>query len=70
MKIPKHLRPLARRARAQGWTITVTGSGHLKWNPPRGQAVITGSTPQRHGHGPRNARKALARAGLAASAKG
>ena len=66
MKIPKHLRPAARRARAEGWTITYTGSGHLRWRSPRGQAVITGSTPERRGHGPRNARRALARAGLGA----
>lgn len=64
MKIPKHLKQAARRARAEGWTITVTGSGHPRWSSPRGQAVITGSTPQRRGHGPQNARRALARAGL------
>lgn len=29
-----------------------------------GPAIITGSTPQRYGHGPRNARRELARAGL------
>jgi hypothetical protein len=68
VKIPKHLRQEARRARAQGWTITVTGGGHLSWRPPRGPAIITGSTPQRYGHGARNARRALAKAGL--SAKG
>jgi hypothetical protein len=64
VKIPKHLKPLARRARAEGWLITVTGSGHLRWKPPRGPYVITGATPQRRGHGPRNARRELARAGL------
>jgi hypothetical protein len=63
-KVPKHLRHLARRALADGWEITVTGSGHLRWRPPRGTAVVTGSTPERYGHGPRNARRALARAGL------
>lgn len=66
MKIPKHLRPAARMARAQGWTISVTGKGHLRWSPPSGAAVITGATPQRYGHGPRNARRQLARAGLGA----
>lgn len=68
MKIPDHLRPLARRARAQGWTITVTGSGHLRWTPPRGRPVITGSTPHRKGFGPRMERRDLERAGLGAKA--
>lgn len=66
MKIPKHLKPLARRAKAEGWTISVTGGGHLRWKPRHGPAIITGSTPQRYGHGAGNARRALARAGLAA----
>jgi hypothetical protein len=57
---------MARAARAQGWTITVTGGGHLKWKPEHGPAVITGSTPQRYGHASRNARRALTRAGLGA----
>jgi hypothetical protein len=66
VKVPRHLRPLARRARAEGWVIEVTGKGHLRWRPPGGRAVITGSTPERYGHGPANARRALARAGLGA----
>lgn len=65
LKIPAHLRPLARQARAQGWVITYTGSGHLRWQRPDGAAVITGSTPQRRGHADKNARRSLARAGLA-----
>lgn len=64
MKIPKHLKQAARRARAEGWTITVTGGGHLKWRPPSGRALITGSTPKRRGHGPRNSERAFAKAGL------
>jgi hypothetical protein len=66
LKIPKHLKQAARRARAEGWTIEVTGKGHLRWRPPRGQAVITGSTPKRRGHGSRNERRAFAKAGLGA----
>lgn len=65
MKIPKHLKPAARRAMAEGWTVEVTGKGHLRWSPPRGRAVYTGATPKRYGHGPRNERRALAKAGLA-----
>lgn len=66
VKIPAHLRALARRARAEGWTVTRTGSGHVRWSPPRGRPVITGSTPESYGHGPRNALKELAKAGLGA----
>jgi hypothetical protein len=44
----------------------MTGGGHLKWTPPQGQAVMTGGTPKRYGHAPRNERRNLARAGLGA----
>lgn len=64
MKIPQHLRHLAKRAIAGGWEITHTGSGHLKWTPPRGPSVITGSTGHRKGFGPRMERRDLERAGL------
>jgi len=64
-KVPKHLKQAARRARAEGWTIELTGRNHLRWKPPRGRAVITGSTPQRNGHSPRNEQRSLAKAGLA-----
>ena len=46
--------------------VEVTGKGHLRWLPPRGRAVYTGATPKRYGHGPRNERRALAKAGLGA----
>lgn len=65
MHIPEHLRHLARKARAEGWSITQTGSGHLRWKPPSGRAVITGSTSHRKGFGPRMERRDLERAGLA-----
>jgi hypothetical protein len=64
LKIPQHLRTLARKARAEGWTITVTGGGHLKWSSPHGPSVITGSSPHRKGFGPRMERRDLERAGL------
>jgi hypothetical protein len=63
-KIPPHLREAARQAVAEGWQVTPTGKNHLRWRSPRGAVVITGSTPQRYGNGPRNAVRALARAGL------
>jgi len=63
MRIPSIF---ARKARAEGWEITVTGSGHLRWKPPCGPIVITGSTPHRKGFGPRMERRDLERAGLGA----
>jgi len=64
LRIPQHLRQLARRAIAEGWEISVTGSGHLRWKPPGGPAMITGSSPHRKGFGPRMERRDLERAGL------
>jgi hypothetical protein len=67
LKIPQHLRPLARQALSLKWSITVTGGGHLRWKPPSGRAVITGSSPHCKGFGPRHDRRNLARAGLSIS---
>ena len=51
MHIPEHLKHLYRQAKSEGWSVTVTGSGHLRWAPPEGRAVITGSTSHRKGFG-------------------
>jgi predicted RNA binding protein YcfA (HicA-like mRNA interferase family) len=45
MRIPKDLRPTARRARQAGWTVTNTRGGHLAWKPPAGRTVYSPSTP-------------------------
>lgn len=45
MRIHESFRSLARTAREQGWKITQTKRGHLKWTAPGGGAVITASTP-------------------------
>lgn len=45
MKVPRELRPAFKAAQAAGWTVTRTGSNHLKWKPPAGRFVITGGTP-------------------------
>jgi hypothetical protein len=68
LKIPEHLRDLAVIAKAENWEITRTGSGHIRWKPPKGQGpiVITGSSPHRKGFGPRMERRDLERAGLGA----
>lgn len=70
VKIPQQLRPLARQAAAEGWVITRTGGGHLRWKPPEGAPVFTGSTPKRFGHGDMNTRGQLAKAGLRARRPG
>lgn len=64
MHIPEHLRRHAKRAKSEGWTLTVTGSGHIRWKSPDGPSVITGSTSHRKGFGPRMERRDLERAGL------
>jgi hypothetical protein len=63
-KLPKELRPAARRARRRGWTLAYTGTGHVRWVSPLGEQVVTASTTGGHGPGVRNAIAALKRAGL------
>lgn len=41
----KDIRPIARRARQQGWHISGTRSGHLMWVSPEGRKLFTSSTP-------------------------
>lgn len=41
----KDLNDLRRIAESQGWTVDETGSGHMKWQPPTGDYVMTSSTP-------------------------
>jgi hypothetical protein len=65
MKVPRELRPAFRAATAAGWSVTVTGSNHLKWKPPAGQFVITGCTPCPGTRTAKNAVANLRKAGLA-----
>ena len=62
--VPEPLRTLARTARRARWTITHTGSGHLRWRPADGLVVITPSTPNGGRRSVKNARAELKRAGL------
>lgn len=41
----KDLRQLVTKATKQGWIIKRTGGNHLKWQPPRGQFVISSYSP-------------------------
>ena len=63
IKIPEALRRMAAAAHRQQWTITRTGSGHLRWQPPQGTAVFTPSTPGK-GRSVENCIAKLRRAGL------
>lgn len=63
--VPKCMRPLARKAIAQGWQIVRLNGGHLRWYPPdrTSRLVTTPATPSEY-RGIRNATKALERSGL------
>jgi hypothetical protein len=63
LRIPESLRDMARTARSRNWTISLRGSGHLKWRSPDGEIVITPSTPS-DSRSAKNARARLRRAGL------
>jgi hypothetical protein len=45
MRLIKELRPLADKYKAKGWTLSLTHGGHIRWLGPRGQVVISSSTP-------------------------
>jgi hypothetical protein len=63
MKIPRDVRPLAQRARAQGWHVCACSGGHIRWSSPAGGFVISSATPSDR-RAPRNLRRALRRHGL------
>ena len=46
VKVPESYRKMARAAKQQNWTLSVTGSGHLRWTNPQGQSVFTPMTPK------------------------
>lgn len=62
-RIPEPLRHLARIAREAGWAITRAGSGHLRWQSPAGDVVITSGSPGDR-RSALNERSRLRRAGL------
>lgn len=59
MKVADVYRQLRVIAVAQRWTVTVTGTNHLKWQPPHGRPVFTGDRREY-----KNTRAKLRRAGL------
>jgi hypothetical protein len=44
----KDLRQIAITAAHQGWRVTRTGGGHLRWTSPTGAPVFSGSTLSDH----------------------
>jgi hypothetical protein len=58
--VSKDLKPLLRRCRREGWTVEPTGGGHLRWQPPSGQYIVTSLTGSRQGV--RNAKRDITRA--------
>lgn len=61
--LPKDLRELAEKAIAQGWSINLTASGHIRWASPSGVIVTSSQTPSDH-RSFKNTRAELARSGL------
>lgn len=46
-RIPKELRPVAKKLRKAGWQVLAANSGHLVWIAPDGSKVHTAQTPKR-----------------------
>ena len=58
------MKRLRKAAKAQGWEVTTTGSGHVLFTSPSGERVILGSTPSDSHRGWLNDRALLRRAGF------
>lgn len=39
------LKPIVKHAERAGWTVEITGGGHLRWRSPTGALVFSSSTP-------------------------
>jgi hypothetical protein len=59
----KILRPVLRQLLAQGWTLTLTGSGHIRAASPSGELVFMALTPS-DSNAVRNMLPRLRRAGF------
>lgn len=64
IRVARELRPFVIAAIEQGWTVTKTGGGHLRFQPPKGAPVFTPSTPGGGNRSIDNTRAQLRRAGL------
>jgi hypothetical protein len=45
VRIVRAYRAAHKAALAAGWTVTLTGGGHLRWQPPTGGPVFTPESP-------------------------
>lgn len=64
MKVKRELRPLVSAAIEQGWEVTLTGGGHLRFKAPTGALVFCASTPSGGRRSIENTEAMLRRAGL------
>ena len=64
----KDIRRLIKIARKQGWAVTLTGKGHIKWCSPNGATLFSPSTGSYRSW--MNLRQMLFKAGLPQAKKG
>lgn len=43
---PDYLKKALKLAKAEGWTVSISGKGHYKWTRPDGHAVTTSKTTE------------------------
>lgn len=46
IRVKKELRPLVAAAVEQGWDVSISGGGHLRFKSPNGAIVFAPSTPR------------------------
>jgi predicted RNA binding protein YcfA (HicA-like mRNA interferase family) len=63
VRIPKVYADLASLAKAQGWVLSVTRGGHIRWQGPDGRVVFSPASPSEP-RGLHNFRSQLRHAGL------
>lgn len=63
MKGPREYRDLIERAKSQGWTLHLSGGGHLVWQSPTGVKVFSASSPSDH-RAVKNVKRDLKRYGM------
>ena len=64
IRLPESYRAFGVAAKKQGWVITTTGSGHLKWTDPDGRTTFTPRSPSANYKGLIRVKTKLKKAGL------
>jgi len=64
--LTKELKKLIKTARAQGWSVRITGGGHVEWKPPdiTKPKIYSGNTISDGARGYHNIRARLRKSGL------